>query len=342
VQGSNSIEGYDASLEDVVAAVEGEPTLDAGEETRLALTGYRDALTCVLQLARSGSPKVDEGLLLSLHFMMIKHDLAKNPGQWRPGDVYVRDSGSGEIVYQGPPSDDVPGLIEEMLASLREDTGPLLVRAAMAHLNLVLIHPFSDGNGRMGRCLQTLVLAGDQILSPAFSSVEEFLGRNTRAYYDVLAEVGAGSWNPDRDARPWIRFMLRAHYQQVIVMLRRRREAEELWNGCLGLTEAAGLPERCAAALVEVAYGLRIRRGSYRKAVETSVSEEISNQTATRDLQALADRGLLEPVGERRSRYYLAGAEPAAVYAKATTNRPSGAERDPFAVVRERRQLSLP
>ena len=91
VQGSNSIEGYDASLDDVAAAVEGEPTLDANEETQFALAGYRDAMTYVLQLARSGEPTVDEGLLLSLHFMMIKHDLSKNPGQWRPGDIFVRD-----------------------------------------------------------------------------------------------------------------------------------------------------------------------------------------------------------------------------------------------------------
>ena len=341
VQGSNSIEGYDASLEDVAAAVEGEPTLDASEETQHALAGYRDAMTYVLQLARSGEPKVDEGLLLSLHFMMIKHDLSKNPGQWRPGDIYIRNSGSGKIVYQGPSSDDVPGLIEEMLVSLRKDTGPVLVRASMAHLNLVLIHPFSDGNGRMARCLQTLVLACDQVLAPLFSSVEEFLGRNTQAYYDVLAEVGAGSWNPDRDARPWIRFMLRAHYLQIRTMLRRRQEAEELWNGCLELAETQGLPERCATALVDSAYGLRIRRGSYRTAVETGVGEEISNQTATRDLQAMADHGLLEPIGERRNRYYLAGPAPTRLYATLTANRPSDADQDPFAVVREKRQLSL-
>lgn len=341
VQGSNSIEGYNASLDDVVAAVEGEPTLDADQETQFALGGYRDAMTYVLQLARSGEPKVDEGLVKSLHFMMLGYDLAKNPGQWRPGDIYVRNDDSGEIVYQGPPSDDVPELITEMLTALAQDTSPVLVRAAMAHLNLVLIHPFSDGNGRMARCLQTLVLACDRVLAPLFSSVEEFLGRNTQAYYDVLAEVGAGSWNPDRDARPWIRFILRAHYLQVRTMLRRRQEVEEIWNGCLALTEEKGLPERCATALIDSAYGLRIRRGSYRTAVETGTGDEISLQTATRDLQAMADRGLLEPVGERRNRYYLAGSKPLELQRKVRAERTSEANDDPFQVVRERRQLSL-
>lgn len=63
VQGSNSIEGYNASLDDVVAAVDGEPTLDAEEETQLALAGYRDAMTYVLQIADDDGLDVDEGLL---------------------------------------------------------------------------------------------------------------------------------------------------------------------------------------------------------------------------------------------------------------------------------------
>src|SRR5882672_2591298 len=68
VQGSNSIEGYNASLDDVVAAVEGEPTLNANEETQLALAGYRDAMTYVRQIAGDSTLEVDEGLLKSLHF----------------------------------------------------------------------------------------------------------------------------------------------------------------------------------------------------------------------------------------------------------------------------------
>jgi len=341
VQGSNSIEGYNASLDDVVAAVDGEPTLDANAETQLALAGYRDAMTYVLQLARGETPNVDEGLIKSLHFMMLKYDLAKNPGQWRPGDIYVRNDASGEIVYEGPPSDEVSGLIAEMLLALESDESPVLIKAAMAHLNLVLIHPFSDGNGRMARCLQTLVLARDRVLAPVFSSIEEFLGRNTDAYYEVLANVGAGSWNPERDARPWIRFCLRAHYLQIRTMLRRRQEIEELWNSCFALVEQSGLPERCAVALMDAAYGLRIRRGSYRTSVEGVTGEEVSEQTASRDLRAMVDQRLLAPMGERRARYYLAGPKPTAIRNQVKASRPPRAEEDPFVVVRDRRQLSL-
>jgi Fic family protein len=340
IQGSNSIEGYNASLDDVVAEVDGEPTLSADEETQHALAGYRDAMTYVLQISGDRGLAVDEGLVKSLHFMMIKHDLRKNPGQWRPGPVYVVDE-SGRTVYEGPSSEDVPPLIGELLATIATDQSPVLVKAAMAHLNLVLIHPFSDGNGRMARCLQTLLLARDRLLAPVFSSIEEFLGRNTQAYYDVLAEVGGGTWQPDRDARPWLRFCLRAHYIQIATMLRRRTEAEQLWNRSLELAQRRGLPERCAAGVMNAAYGLRLRRGSYQSAAEDAVGEEISSQSASRDLKAMIELGLLEPVGERRRRYYLASEDVRKLWLGIRAERPPREIEDPFNVVRERRQLSL-
>ena len=98
---------------------------------------------------------------------MISYDLAKHPGRWRPGPIFVRNEQTGERVYEGPDNDLVPGLIAELVDGLNEEvSSPFIVRAAMSHLNLVMIHPFSDGNGRMARCMQTLVLAREGIIDP--------------------------------------------------------------------------------------------------------------------------------------------------------------------------------
>jgi Fic family protein len=230
--GSNSIEGYNVSLEDAIAAAEGEEPADAIDETWAAVSGYRAALTYILQLAADPHFVYHEGVIRALHYMMIGFDLSKNPGKWRPGTIYVRREPSGEIVYEGPDAEAVPKFMNEMVLSLNEGspTLPVVVRAAMGHLNLVMVHPFSDGNGRMARALQTLVLAREGILAPPFSSIEEYLGRNTPAYYQVLAEVGGGRWQPERDTRPWIRFCLRAHFHQAQRLLRRSREIGRLWD----------------------------------------------------------------------------------------------------------------
>jgi len=175
----------------------------------------------------------------------------------------VRDDERNLVVYEGPDQQMVPDLMAELVsAQMHADSAcPVFVRAAMAHLNLVMIHPFRDGNGRMARALQTLILGRGQILTPEFSSIEEWLGRNTSSYYDVLLGTGGGSWHPERDTHQWAMFNLVAHHMQAQTVLRRMQVAEHLWAGLTDLLDAAGLPERAAWALFDAALGLRVRRG---------------------------------------------------------------------------------
>lgn len=91
----------------------------------------------------------------------------------------------------------------------------------MKHLNLVMIHPFRDGNRRMTRALTTLVLTRSDIGEPEFSSIEEWLGANTNDYYSVLAHTGHGFWHPRADAHLWLTFNLRAHHMQAQTVARR-------------------------------------------------------------------------------------------------------------------------
>lgn len=338
VQGSNSIEGYHATVEDVAAVLDDEEPLDADTETRRAIAGYRDAMTYVLQLASSEpTTQLDSSLLLSLHFMMIKHDMAKGPGRWRPGAVWVEDA-DGTVTYEAPPRDGLEELVEEMLGQVNEPSDTPLVQAAMAHLNLALVHPFSDGNGRMARCVQSFVLARDGVLAPEFMSIEEYLGRNTPAYYAVLTDVAAGSWSPERSARPWLTFCLTAHYRQAKTVLQRIDEAAALWDRCDELVRRHGLPERSIGVLSDCARGWQTRRSLYVKAVHATAGEEITDDTATRDLRALSNAGLLVAEGEKRGRRYRGSPELRALWADIRRLRPPKGEDDPYALA----QLRLP
>jgi Fic family protein len=300
LQGSNSIEGYNATLSEAVAIVDDERPESLEVETAKALEGYRTAMTYILRVHNDPHTRVDAGFLRSLHFMMLSYDLTKLPGQWRPGDVYVVQEATGDPVYKGPDADDVAALIEELITQLGQPTDPA-VSGAMAHLNLAMIHPFKDGNGRMARALQTLALARHGVTHPIFSSIEEWLGRNTQAYYAILAEVGRGEWSPRRTALPWVRFCLRAHYQQAATLLRRNRELGAIWEEVTKLIAKHDLPERTEIALVDAAFGYQVRNQHYRD--ESQLSEAV----AGRDLRRLSELGLLAPVGEKRGRHYVAG-----------------------------------
>jgi Fic family protein len=332
IQGSNSIEGYTAALDDAAAVGVGEEPLDADEETRLALKAYRDAMTYVLQLAGDENFGYSEQLLKSLHFMMTSYDLKVRPGLWRAGDIFVRHEDTGETVYEGVDVDELAPLMSELVARINDEPDvPPMIRAGMAHLNLVLVHPFKDGNGRMGRCLQTLVLAREGILSPAFCSIEEYLGRNTQAYYDVLAAVGGGRWHPENDATPWVRFILTAHLRQASTMLRRVKESERLWADLEALARARHLPERSVSGLFDAATGFRLRNAIYRVIAAENEDEGLTEATATRDLRQMVDSGLLEPRGEKRGRFYVGSPELRAVQAAIIGARDPRDDSDPFA-----------
>jgi Fic family protein len=328
LQGSNSIEGINASLSDAVAIVDDEKPDTVEDETFRALTGYRTALTYILQTHDDPTFELNAQVVKSLHFMMLSYDLTKMPGQWRPGSVYVVSEPSGETVYEGPDASLVPGLIDELVASLVQDSNAdPAVLGAMAHLNLTMIHPFKDGNGRMARALQTLVMARGGVLSPVFSSIEEWLGRNTEAYYGMLAETGQGRWSPERNALPWVRFCLRAHFQQAATLMQRSHAMSRVFDEIARIVERHGLHERTAASLVDAAYGYKVRAGRYQE--QNSVSDVV----ASRDLRRLCELGLLEPVGEKRGRYYI-GAKPLRdIHLKAQLSRtPIG---DPYKMIKQ-------
>lgn len=302
IQGSNTIEGYTISDEDAVAAVDDEPPLTADQATWVEIVAYRRVLTYVLNVATEPGFVIDEAVLRSMHFMLLDHDLAKTPGRYRVKEIFVRDDSRGVNVYEGPDGETVPGLMRSLAESLVvPDFDDPLVRGAMAHLNLVMIHPFRDGNGRMARALQTMVLAQDHVVEPTFSSIEEWLGNNTQEYYDVLAATGRGSWQPTNDATLWVKFNLRAHHMQAQTMRRRFDEAETQWHEIDGLLKALSLNDRVGAALFDALLGLRVTRPSYVKLTD------LDERTATRDLVKLAELGLLEARGERRGRHYVAG-----------------------------------
>ena len=174
---------------------------------------------------------------------------------------------------------------------------PPIVRAAMAHLNLTMIHPFKDGNGRAARALQTLVIARGGLLHPAFCSIEEWLGEHTEAYYAVLAEVGQGQWSPEKQREAVASLLPHRAFPAGRRHDPAQRGGGAVFGGVEKLIAAHRLPERAWCALFDAALGIAVTNARYRK------DADITDFTASRDLKRMSEAGLLDPRGEKRARH---------------------------------------
>lgn len=138
--------------------------------------------------------------LLKAHGVMMQA-LTNEAGRFRRGGVGV--FGETGCVHIAPPADRVPYLVKDLFGWLRNSTDHLLIRSCVFHYEFEFIHPFIDGNGRMGRLWQSLILGK---LHPLFQflPVENMVHANQQAYYDAIGESSRIG-----NSAPFIDFMLR-------------------------------------------------------------------------------------------------------------------------------------
>jgi Fic family protein len=300
VGSSTSIEGYHVLPEDAIALVSGEEAVDPEDENRMAVACYSRAMDHVGVMVRDPVFRWSDRVILDLHFDACYFQRDKSPGLWRTGPIGVT-AGDGRLLYESPDWEDVPGLMTEVVDWLENGDldAHVVVRAAMAHLHVVSVHPFRDGNGRISRIVQSLVLAREGLVSPEFASIEEYLGEHTPTYYAALQDAQGGRYQPGRDASGWVAFCVEAHLAQARQRLAQIEEAGLRWSYLEELVESRGWPERLVIALEQSLIG-----GSDR----ASYGEEadVSPATASADFRRLLDAGLVEQKGRGRSIRYHA------------------------------------
>jgi Fic family protein len=303
VGSSVAIEGFTVSADTAVGLVAGDRQPGPSDDEQ-AVASYAHAMDHVGTLASDAAFRWSDRVILDLHFDACSFQRDRSPGLWRTGPIAVTGfDGTGEPAFRGPDAEAVPGLMGEVVTWL--DGGDLdahvAVRAAMAHLHVVSVHPFADGNGRISRIVQSLVLAREGLVAPEFSSIEEHLATNANDYHRVLQQVQGGSYRPERDAGPWVRFCVDAHVAQARRRLQQIDEAGRRWSRLEALAEARGWPDRLVTALEQGLFA-GVDRAGY--AAEAGVSQA----TATNDLRRLSDAGLLTVRGRTRNTRYHASA----------------------------------
>jgi Fic family protein len=300
IESSTSIEGFSVSPEEALALANNSDVVDRDGENRQAVACYAQAMDHVGTMGVDPSFRWVDRVILDLHFDACYFQRDKDPGLWRTGPIGV-SAPDGSLEYEGPDGEQVAPLMEEVVKWLA--TGDLqvdvVVRAAMAHLHVISVHPFRDGNGRVSRIVQSLVLAREGLSAPEFFSIEEYLGSHTREYYAALRGAQGGSYQPDRDASEWVSFCVTAHLAQARQRLAQIREAAARWASLEELVATRKWPDRLVIALEQSLVG-GTDRGKY------GDEADVSPATASADFRRLLDGGLVEQRGRGRNTSYLA------------------------------------
>ena len=300
VEGSTSIEGFSVAPGEAVTLVSGDKPVDPDDVNRMAISSYAKAMDHVGAMAQDPAFRWLDRVVLDLHFDACSFQRGESPGRWRTGPVGVTGS-DGRLLYQAPDASEVPGLMGEVVEWLQEGDldAHVVVRAAMAHLHVVSVHPFRDGNGRVSRIVQSLVLAREGLMSAEFGSIEEYLAQHTSEYYAALNEAHGPTYEPQRDASGWVSFCVEAHLVQARQRLRQIDEAAARWERLEDLVESRHWPDRLVITLEQALMGGTDRAGY---AAEVGISPA----TASADFRRLLDAGLVEQQGRGRSVRYKA------------------------------------
>ena len=200
------IEGNELNLNQAEKVLDGVEVVGRSRDIQEVIN-YRKVMDYIDQFKDQNSKtKIDEELIKHLHKLTVEKILAPQQcGVFRKTQVVVKNSYSGEVSFRPPMAVAVPFQVKDLLefinANDKEDVHPVL-KSAIAHYELVRIHPFTDGNGRVGRALSTLILFQEGYDIRKFFSLEEYFDSDAVRYYDALQSVE----KKDGDLTNWLEY----------------------------------------------------------------------------------------------------------------------------------------
>ena len=194
---SSQIEGTQSSLSDLMLyEMEAQPGVPMDDVQEVSC--YVNALNLGVERIRSGHP-ISYRLLTEVHqaLMTSGRGINRGPGQFRQNQVWIGGHRPDEAIFVPPPANRIAecwGQLEKFINDIPEATDPL-IKAALAHVQFETIHPFMDGNGRVGRLLIALILAETKVLQDPLLYLSVFFKKHRHVYYERLQQVReTGNW----------------------------------------------------------------------------------------------------------------------------------------------------
>lgn len=295
---SSQIEGTQSSLSDLLLfeneEAPGVPISDVVE-----VSNYVAAMNHGLERIRSGFP-ISLRLIREIHEILLARGRGATiqPGEFRHSQNWIGGTRPGNAQFVPPPPESVLDLMSDLEAFIHADTPavPTLVKAGLVHVQFETIHPFLDGNGRLGRLLITLLLCDKGILKEPILYLSLYFKTHRRYYYDLLQRV-----REDGDWEAWIEFFLDGITETSLQAADAARQILSLFEDDRAKIETLGRPATSA---------LRVHQLLQQKPIiaipDAARETGMSAPTVAKSIQHLRDLGLLREItGKQRGRIFV-------------------------------------
>ena len=294
---SSQIEGTQSSLSDLfLLEIEENPNTTISDATEVSC--YVSAMSYGLKKIKEGS-KISLELIKELHRRLMSNNRGGNkmPGEFRREQNWISGITPSRAIFVPPPPNEMMGSLNSLEKFLNDDSIklPALIKAALAHVQFETIHPFHDGNGRLGRLLITFILCAEGVLREPLLYLSLYFKSHKQTYYDQLQNVRkTGDWES------WIKFFLTG-------VIETARQATDTAKSILDLfdKDTASIQKSnvsTAAVLTVHKYFQRTPIANTKKIRESS---GLSLPTVLRALSALQELGIIQEVtGKERNKIF--------------------------------------
>ncbi len=296
------IEGAELDEEAVASLEKGVPKAGLSED-ELANVGALRAYEFIDYLSDIPDQPIDE-----LVVREINRNVLYGASEVVTAGVYRNGQNTVGGKFTPPDQGDVADLMRSFGAWLRDSDTTIhpVIRAGLAHLHFVAIHPFWDGNGRTARGLATLILQRSEFNFKRLLSVESVLLSVRDGYFTAIERTLGDKYSDDYDATAFVELFVRAVGSEVLSLQDRMTDWHRRLEELQAMVASRNMRQRQVDGLLQAMQTGSITRGEYLRMTK------VSPVTASRDLAELVKEGFLKPNGETRNRVYLWVGSPAA------------------------------
>ncbi|MFC1710965.1 Fic family protein [Patescibacteria group bacterium] len=297
------LEGNELSLNQAKKVIQGEDVV-ARDRDVWEVINYRNVLKYLDKIGKGIKAKkpfaYNKSILKKMHELTVNRVLnQENSGKFRKAKVVIKNSKTGEVVFSPIPPVEVSYQIEEFfhwLNSLKGKQIHPVLRAGIAHLELVRIHPFIDGNGRAARAFATLVLFIENYKINKFFSLEEHFDKDPLSYYQALGSVTIHRG----DLTVWLEYFT----QVLAIELTQVREKVRKLSLDTKLKDKLGRQIALSERQIKLVEHLKIHDRLFMKEAKKLIYK-VSEDTILRDLKDLIKKGIVKKAGKTKAASYI-------------------------------------